>query len=283
MEYPDNMDIPKSCPGTGNENSGKASGCSGCPGQSSCCKSTPTTTAKYTLAVMSGKGGVGKSTVAVQLAYGLAQQGYSVGLLDVDLSGPSVPVMTATRGADIIQTEDGKWPPIEAESNLCVMSVEFILPKQDDAIAWRGPRRHKLVESFVKNVTWPEDLDYMVVDTPPGTTDEHMSLLQLLKVDGVLCVSTPQEVSLADVRKQQTFCKKIKANILGLVVNMACISCPHCHKEIELFEQAKLPTMPVVSKIPFEISLNRAAERGEYFENDAMEKVVDFVIDAVAD
>lgn len=159
--------------------------------------------------VLSGKGGVGKSTVSAQIAFSLAGMGKQVGLLDVDICGPSIPRMLGLVGQEVHQSASG-WSPVYVEDNLGVMSIGFMLPSSDDAIIWRGPRKNGLIKQFLTDVDWGV-LDYLIIDTPPGTSDEHISIVQYLKaanVDGAVIVTTPQEVAMADVRKEINFCKK---------------------------------------------------------------------------
>ena len=184
---------------------------------------------KHKILVLSGKGGVGKSTVASQMALTLASQGHSVGLLDVDICGPSVPRMMGLTSSEVHQSGSG-WTPIhvstlpdECDGELLVMSVGFMLPNADDAVIWRGPRKNGLIKQFLTDVDWG-NLDYLIVDTPPGTSDEHLSIIQYLRgagIDGAVVVSTPQEVCMADVRKELNFCKKTKVDVIGVVENMA--------------------------------------------------------------
>lgn len=164
---------------------------------------------KHIILVLSGKGGVGKSTVSAQIAFTLASMNKQVGLLDVDICGPSIPRMLGLVGQEVHQSASG-WSPVYVEDNLGVMSIGFMLPSNDDAIIWRGPRKNGLIKQFLTDVDWGQ-LDYLIIDTPPGTSDEHISIVQYLKsanVDGAIIVTTPQEVAMADVRKEINFCKK---------------------------------------------------------------------------
>ncbi|RHY87634.1 hypothetical protein DYB35_008914 [Aphanomyces astaci] len=217
------------CVGTQSDEAGKASGCAGCPNQSLCASGAtklpdPTVATvkdhlsrvKHKILVLSGKGGVGKSTISCQLAFGLAQKGFQVGLLDVDITGPSVPRMLGLQGQEVHQSNEG-WSPVYVDDNLGVMSIGFMLPNADDAIIWRGPKKSGLIKQFLTDVHWG-DLDYLIIDTPPGTSDEHISIVQYLKdaqIDGAVVVTTPQEVAMADVRKELNFCKKTNVPILG--------------------------------------------------------------------
>ena len=172
---------------------------------------------KHKILVLSGKGGVGKSTVSAQLAFALANQGKQVGLLDIDICGPSIPTMLGLVGQEVHQSASG-WSPVYVEDNLGVMSIGFMLPTTDDAVIWRGPRKNGLIKQFLTDVDWGQ-LDYLIIDTPPGTSDEHISIVQYLKatnVDGAVIVTTPQEVAMADVRKEINFCKKTGKDIFAL-------------------------------------------------------------------
>ncbi|KAI5014540.1 hypothetical protein ZWY2020_055930 [Hordeum vulgare] len=222
------------CPGTQSEAAGKAESCAGCPNQQ-ICATVPKgpdpdllaiiermNTVKHKILVLSGKGGVGKSTFSAQLSFALAEMDYQVGLLDIDICGPSIPKMLGLEGQDIHQSNVG-WSPVYVESNLGVMSIGFMLPNPDDAVIWRGPRKNGLIKQFLKDVDWG-DIDYLVVDAPPGTSDEHISIVQYLQIagiDGAIIVTTPQQVSLIDVRKEINFCKKVSVPVLGVVENMS--------------------------------------------------------------
>ncbi|CAI9101497.1 OLC1v1038834C1 [Oldenlandia corymbosa var. corymbosa] len=222
------------CPGTQSEDAGKSDACKGCPNQEACATAPKgpdpdlvtiaerMATVKHKILVLSGKGGVGKSTFSAQLSFALAAMDFQVGLLDIDICGPSIPKMLALEGQEIHQSNLG-WSPVYVESNLGVMSIGFMLPNPDDAVIWRGPRKNGLIKQFLKDVYWGE-LDFLVVDAPPGTSDEHISIVQFLQatgIDGAIIVTTPQEVSLIDVRKEVSFCKKVGLNVLGVVENMS--------------------------------------------------------------
>lgn len=235
MSTPSNAN--ETCVGPSSDNAGKASSCDGCPNQSACASGAnkqpeivgldKLSQVKHIILVLSGKGGVGKSTVSAQIAFTLASMNKQVGLLDVDICGPSIPRMLGLVGHEVHQSASG-WSPVYVEDNLGVMSIGFMLPSNDDAIIWRGPRKNGLIKQFLTDVDWGQ-LDYLIIDTPPGTSDEHISIVQYLKsanVDGAIIVTTPQEVAMADVRKEINFCKKTGINILGLVENMSGISLP---------------------------------------------------------
>lgn len=245
------------CVGPAADSAGKGSGCAGCPNQSACSSgafNSPEAQAKVEeektalrqsldnveniLLVLSGKGGVGKSTVAAQLSHTLASRGYAVGLLDVDLCGPSAPRMAGVAsGHTIHRSGSGSWTPVYASPNLAVMSISFLLPDSDAAVVWRGPRKNALIQQFLTETDWTGDtngLDYLIIDTPPGTSDEHISTVQYLQkagdISGAIVVTTPEEVSMADVRKELNFCQKTKVPVLGILENMGT----YCTKIPEL-------------------------------------------------
>ena len=187
----------------------------------------------HVVLVLSGKGGVGKSTVSTQVAQALSSRGYSVGLLDLDICGPSVPRMTGALSRTVHQSQSG-WEPVYVHPNLGIMSISFLLEESDAAVVWRGPRKNGLIKQFLVETDWGVGgLDYLIVDTPPGTSDEHISIVQYLNdarpmmadgvsgASGAIVVTTPEEVSMADVRKELNFCKKTKVPVLGVVENMS--------------------------------------------------------------
>ena len=221
---------------------------------------------RHKVLVLSGKGGVGKSTVAVNLAVSLMLAGKRVGLLDVDIHGPSVPKMLGLEGAPI-QSELGNIVPVEL-GNLKVMSIGFLLRHQDDALIWRGPMKMGVIQQFLKDVEWG-DLDYLVVDAPPGTGDEPLSVCQLIgDADGAVVVTTPQDVALAAVRKSITFCRQLCLPILGVVENMSGFACPHCGKLTEIFKSGGGERMahemhvPFLGRIPMDPTIGEACDAG---------------------
>ena len=190
---------------------------------------------RYKLFVMSGKGGVGKSSVSVNIAAALAARGFKVGLMDVDIHGPSVPRLLGLSG----QLEIGRGrmvKPMRYNDNLHVVSMESLLLDPDQAVLWRGPMKTTAIRQFISDMQWG-DLDFLVVDSPPGTGDEPMTVLKLIPEALAVVVTTPQEVSLADVRKAINFLQYAQANILGVVENMSGLACPHCGKDIDLFKK----------------------------------------------
>lgn len=205
---------------------------------------------RHKIIVLSEKGGVGKSTVAANIAAALSLKGETVGLLDVDIHGPSIPKIMGLESARPGTSPDG-LEPVQYSPNLIVMSVGFLLHERDDAIIWRAPLKHGLIKQFLTEVNWGE-LDYLVVDCPPGTGDEPLSVIQLLEdADGAVVVTTPQDVSLADVRKTITFCRATKLPILGVVENMSGFICPHCGNTVDIFKTGGGEKMTLEMGVPF--------------------------------
>jgi len=226
---------------------------------------------KNKILVMSGKGGVGKSTVSVNLAYALALTGKRVGIMDVDIHGPSIPKMTGIENQKIVTGEDQIIHPIEVVTNIFVMSIASLLPGKDEAVIWRGPMKNTLIKQFIEEVKWPE-LDYLVVDCPPGTGDEPLSVIQMIgKIDGVVIVSTPQDVAFLDARKSVSFCNQLKTPILGIVENMSGFICPNCSHYIDIFKAggaertAKDFNLEILGKIPLDSGIVESGDDGKPF------------------
>jgi ATP-binding protein involved in chromosome partitioning len=191
---------------------------------------------KHQIIVMSGKGGVGKSTVTVNIAMALAMRGYQVGILDADIHGPNIPKMLDIEDAQIQGDQDGLYP-VTVTPHLKVMSTAFLLGDRDTPIVWRGPMKMGAIRQFVGDVKWGE-IDFLVVDLPPGTGDEPLTIAQLMPhADGAVIVTTPQDVALLDSRKSVTFARALKLPVLGVVENMSGLICPHCGTEIDLFKK----------------------------------------------
>ncbi len=190
---------------------------------------------KHTIVVMSGKGGVGKSTVTVNLAVGLAMRGFEVGILDADIHGPNIPKMLKVEDVQLVADDDGIYPAV-IPPHLKVMSMAFLSPNRDQPIIWRGPMKMGAIRKFIEDVYWG-DLDYLIVDLPPGTGDEPLTIAQLIpNADGSIIVTTPQDVALLDSRKTVIFSEGLHLPVVGIVENMAGLICPHCGKEIDLFK-----------------------------------------------
>lgn len=223
---------------------------------------------KKKILVLSGKGGVGKSTVSTNLAVGLSKKGYHVGLLDIDIHGPNIPNMLGLQGIPPLVTDMGVFP-IKMYDNLEVISIGFFLEGTDTPVVWRGPLKHRMIEQFLSDVRWGV-LDYLVVDSPPGTGDEIISIVQLLdKVDGAVIVATPQDVALADVRRSIKFCLESSIPILGIIENMSGFVCPHCGNTVEIFKTggaeklAQQYKVPFLGKIPIDPKVVEAGDDGK--------------------
>jgi ATP-binding protein involved in chromosome partitioning len=219
---------------------------------------------KQTVAVSSGKGGVGKTTVAVNLALALTETGASVGIVDVDVYGPNIPLMIGARGRPGMVAN--RIIPVQAYG-VKVMSIGFFL-KEGDPVIWRGPMIHSAVQQFLKDVEWGE-LDYLVFDMPPGTGDAQLSLSQVIPLSGVVMVTTPQEVSLLDVRKGLAMFRKMNVPILGIVENMAGFACPHCQHVTPIFGEggggrlAREFDVPVLGTVPLDPATRAGGDAGE--------------------
>lgn len=230
---------------------------------------------KHRIVVMSGKGGVGKSFIAVNLAYGLALQGKKVGLLDVDIHGPSLAKLMNIEGIPLPLNEAGDMPtPIKVLSNLCVLTVATLLSNEDSALIWRGPLKMALIKQFFTDFDW-EELDYLVVDCPPGTGDEPLSVIQILeKVDGIVIVTTPQDLALLDAKKSITFAEKMEVPILGLVENMKYFVCPHCNQVTNIFAGNKIEeiifekNIELLAELELDPNIGIASDKGKAYIYD---------------
>jgi ATP-binding protein involved in chromosome partitioning len=220
--------------------------------------------------VMSGKGGVGKSTVAAYLALLLSNRGRKVGLLDVDLHGPSIPRLLDARSG-LEMPERGVVRPYRFSDNLGIVSIEMVMGDRDTAVIWRGPLKISAIRQFISDIEWG-DLDYLVVDSPPGTGDEPLTVAQTIPEAEALIVTTPQEISLADVRKSVNFCRQVGMNILGLVENMSGLVCPRCGEKIPLFgaggarKLAARMDLELLGEVPIEPEMVRLGDEGRLDE-----------------
>jgi len=228
---------------------------------------------RRTVIVMSGKGGVGKSTVAVNLAMSAMLSGQRVGLLDVDLHGPSVPIMLGLVGCRLEGGDNGMLP-IEI-GGLKVMSVGFLLNHPDDPVIWRGPMKMGVIRQFIEDVDWGE-LDLLVVDAPPGTGDEPLSVCQLIpELDGAVIVTTPQKVAASDVRKSINFCHEVGVTVLGVIENMSGFACPKCGEVTPILRagggrlMAEQMNVPFLGSIPIDPLIAESGDEGKAFVESA--------------
>lgn len=303
------------CVGPSSEEAGKAASCQGCPNASICASAPkgpdpdiPIITArlrdiKYKILVLSGKGGVGKSTMTRELGFELGRRDLLVGLVDTDICGPSLPRLTGVRSEEIHQSASG-WEPVSVDDNVTVVSTHFLLAEKNEAVVWRGPRKNGIIKNFLRDVAWGQ-LDVMLIDTPPGTSDEHISTVSLLQqcgsVTGAILVTTPQEVAVADVRREISFCQKTKVPVLGVVENMSGFVCPKCRGESVVFPStfgegagerlAKEYGFPFLGKIPLDPILMQSCEEGVSLREKtggsspavvAMDAVVSKLLDVLA-
>ncbi|KAG7192943.1 cytosolic Fe-S cluster assembly factor nbp35 [Scheffersomyces spartinae] len=301
---------PEHCPGPESEKAGQDEACVGCANKE-ICESLPKgpdpdlpeinkrlNMIDHKILVLSGKGGVGKSTFTSMLSWALAADDQlEVGAMDLDICGPSLPRMLGAEGESIHQSNSG-WTPVYVADNLGLMSILFMLPDPDSAIIWRGSKKNGLIKQFLKDVDWGDRLDYLVVDTPPGTSDEHLSVTTYMKevgIDGALIVTTPQEVALLDVRKEIDFCRKAGIKILGLVENMSGFVCPNCQGESQIFKPTtgggeSLCTelgIEFLGLVPLDPRIGKCCDSGQCFFDDygdspAAEAILD-VVDKLRD
>ncbi|MBR1836809.1 MAG: Mrp/NBP35 family ATP-binding protein [Kiritimatiellae bacterium] len=234
---------------------------------------------KNSVVVMSGKGGVGKSTVAANLAAALSLAGCKVGLLDVDVHGPSIVEMLGLRGKPLMATEDGRIRPVDA-AGVAVMSAGLAVSDPDAAVVWRGPMKIGVIQQFLSQVDWGP-LDWLVVDVPPGTGDEPLTTCQLLPDPlGAVVVTTPQRVAAADVSRSLAFCDQLAFPVLGIVENMSGFVCPHCGKRVEVFSAggadalAEKYDVPVLGRIPLDPRVCASGDAGVPFMASAAETPV---------
>jgi len=232
---------------------------------------------KHKIMIMSNKGGVGKSTVSVNIAQTLAAKGYKVGVLDIDIHGPSQAKLLGVDNQRIAANAEKKLIPIQVSENIKLVTVASLMEDQNAPLIWRGALKISILKQFIKDVAW-EELDYLVIDAPPGTGDEPLTIAQLLPdMDGVVVVTTPQEMALLDSKKAVNFIKQLNLPILGLIENMSGLSCPHCGENIDLFNSgggtktAKEMGIDVLGVLPFNQKLFHSAETGTFISDDAVE------------
>ena len=275
--------------------------CEGCPSAQQCDSDKKDTKPRglppkaeidvdHVILVLSGKGGVGKSTVAVNLSFALSAHGYSVGVLDLDIHGPNIPKMLGLEGHHL--TTLGKMiQPVRITGNLAVISMAFLLPDKSTPVIWRGPMKMSAIGQFLSEVDWGH-LDFLVVDLPPGTGDEALSIVQLApNVRGAVIVTTPQEVATMDALKAAKFVEQLKIPVLGIVENMSGMICPHCKAEIDLFGKgggekiAGELGVAFLGSIPLDPDMRKAGDEGKPFiirsKDSPTWKSVDNVMEAL--
>ncbi len=241
--------------------------------------------------VISGKGGVGKSTVASNLALVLAGKGKKIGLLDIDIHGPNLPKMLGVEKERMQSDEENRIKPVRISDNLKLVSMAFLLPEEHQSVIWRGPLKMKIIQQFLSDIQWGK-LDYLIVDAPPGTGDEPLSMAQLVPESSAIIVTTPQEISILDVKKSIDFARKINLRLLGIIENMSGFTCPHCGKEISLFKEGGGEKLSVDMKIPFlgaiplDPQIVEAADKGisyvEKFPNSKATKALKKIVDKIS-
>ena len=252
--------------------------CSSCPTASTCAsaqsgQNLPKRSdidVRHVIMVLSGKGGVGKSTVSVNLAYSLSNHGFRVGLLDLDMHGPNIPKMLGIEDHKLAVMGE-LIEPVHVTGKLSVMSMAFLLPDTSTPIIWRGPMKMAAIQQFLKEVNWGT-LDYLVVDLPPGTGDEALTIAQIApNLSGAVIVTTPQDVATLDARKSVKFIEKLEIPVLGIIENMSGMICPHCGEEIDLFGKgggkkiAEELNVPYLGSIPLDIDMRKAGDEGRPF------------------
>ena len=234
---------------------------------------------KHKVLVFSGKGGVGKSTVSANLALSLARNGAKVGLLDIDFHGPTIPVLFGLQGYKSIQGRDGMLP--YENGNLKVMSIPFLVGEDNSAMIWRGPMKMNIIKQLLGYVQWGE-LDYMIIDSPPGTGDEPLSVCQTIKdANGAILVTTPQEVAVSDVRRSISFCEKLEMPVLGVIENMSGFVCPKCGEVVDIFksgggrDMCQQMEVKFLGSIPLDPAIVDMADAGKLFVDAAKDSVAE--------
>jgi ATP-binding protein involved in chromosome partitioning len=241
---------------------------------------------KNKIMIISGKGGVGKTTIAINLAYGLAVKGYKTGILDADLHGPNIAKMLGIEEEKLIGSELG-IEPVKVISNLKAISLAFMLKNKDQPVIWRGPLKMITIKQFLSDVNWGE-LDYLIIDSPPGTGDEPLSVCQLIpNISGAIIVTTPQDVAILDSRKTILFARALNVPILGVIENMAGFVCPHCKKGIALFgsgggEKSAIDLdVPFLGRIPIEPEIVESGDKGKPYIQFGNKKETNKIIDEI--
>ncbi len=235
-------------------------------------------TIKNKIIVMSGKGGVGKSLIASNLAGFLSMEGFKTGLLDIDLHGPSIPKLLGLTGSHLEMIGE-KLAPVQYTNNLKAISIGFMLKDENESIIWRGPKKNSMIRQFLKDVCWG-NLDYLIIDSPPGTGDEQLSIIQTTgDIDGAVIVTTPQEIALIDVKKSIRFCRQLHLPIIGIIENMSGLICPKCSERIDVFKSdggrklAEEENIPFLGKISLDPSTANECDNGQLIINSTKSKI----------
>ena len=248
--------------------------CEGCPSKqpkSMLEEMNSQSNVKHVIGIVSGKGGVGKSFLTASLANRMAQKGYKVGILDADITGPSIPKMYGLKGA--AQADDNGIYPMVTENGIKVMSINLLLPTEETPVIWRGPVLANMVKQFWTDVVW-DQIDYLFVDMPPGTGDVPLTVFQSLPVDGIVIVSSPQDLVRMIVRKAYNMAEMMKIPVLGIVENYSFVKCPDCGTEIKVFGESHIDEIaaelkvPVLGKMPIDVSYAAKADSGTFAEID---------------
>lgn len=233
------------------------------------CSAEETSKINKVVAVMSGKGGVGKSSITSLLALQLTRRGCKVGIIDADITGPSIPKIFGQK--ERLKTSKGKMLPAETPGGIKIVSINLLLDEEDDPVLWKGPKAGGAVKQFWKDVDWGQ-LDYLLVDMPPGTSDVPLTVLKSLPVDGIIVVTSPQELALMVVKKAVKMACRLGVPILGLVENMSYVQCSHCQEKLEIFgpskakESAALIGVPLLGEIPIDTEFTRLSDQGKVEE-----------------
>ncbi len=241
---------------------------------------------KHVIGVMSGKGGVGKSSVTALAAVALARRGYTVGIMDADITGPSIPKMFGVHGR-LDASETGIFPAQTSRLGIRIVSLNLMLEHEDDPVVWRGPLLMGMIRRFWSEVNWG-DIDYMLIDLPPGTGDIPLSVMQSVPLNGLIAVSSPQDVAALIVRKAINMTRMMDKRVIGLVENMSYITCPHCGEAVYPFgrhsgqEQAMGLGIPLIGEMPMDPELSAMADRGEMelYEHPIMKSLADAILQA---
>ncbi|WP_138205292.1 Mrp/NBP35 family ATP-binding protein [Haloimpatiens lingqiaonensis] len=264
--------------------------CNTCPSNSGCSKdkkscmvkNNPLNNVKKIIAVMSGKGGVGKSSISVLIAKYLKQLGYSVGVLDADITGPSVPRLLGLRGKGV-ENNEGMMVPVETFDGIKVMSLNFLTENEDDPVIWRGPMISGVVQQFWTEVLWG-NLDYLVIDMPPGTGDVALTVMQSIPISGIVMVSVPQDLVSMIVSKAINMAKKMNINVLGVIENMSYITCPDCGKKIKLFNGENIDkflegmNLKLLGELPMLNSISNLSDYSYENANESLELIFNPIV-----